>query len=97
MMRQQIINYPNSTKNTIGDIMAQSTVANFIEAVNADPSLIAELKAAVDIESYHKIAKAHGYDFTPEELESELSQQSLEELAMTINPGMAPRKHLAGQ
>ena len=75
-------------------MMAQSTVANFIEAVKADPSLIAEFKAAVDIESYHKIAKAHGYDFTPEELNSELSEQSLEELAMTINPGMAPRKHL---
>jgi predicted ribosomally synthesized peptide with nif11-like leader len=77
--------------------MAQSTVANFIQAVKADPSLIAELKAAVDIESYHKIAKAHGYDFPPAELESELSEQALEELAMTINPGMAPRKHLGAQ
>ncbi len=74
--------------------MAQSTVANFIEAVKADPSLIAELKTAVDTESYHKVAKAHGYDFTDEELNSELSEQALEELAMTINPGMGPRKHL---
>ena len=42
--------------------MAQSTVANFIEAVKADPSLIEELKTAVDTESYHKVAKAHGFD-----------------------------------
>jgi predicted ribosomally synthesized peptide with nif11-like leader len=62
--------------------MAQATVANFIQAVKQDPTLIAELKIAVDIESYHQIAKAHGYDFTPEEFHSELSQQSLEELAM---------------
>ena len=77
--------------------MAQSTVANFVQAVKEDLSLLAKLKAAVDIESYYKIAKEHGYNFTPEELNSELSTQSLEELAMTINPGMAPRKHLTGQ
>ncbi len=74
--------------------MAQSTVAKFIEAVKADPSLIAELKTAVDTESYHQVAKAHGFDFTDEELHSELSQKALEELAMTINPGVAPRIHL---
>jgi predicted ribosomally synthesized peptide with nif11-like leader len=77
--------------------MAQTTVANFIQAVKQDPSLVAELKAAVNIESYYKIAKAHGYDFTPEEIRSELSQRALEELAMTINPGMTPRKHLDGR
>ena len=77
--------------------MAQTTVANFIQAVKEDLSLIAKLKAAVDIESYYQIAKEHGYHFTPEELHSELSEQSLEELAMTINPGLSPRKHLNGQ
>jgi predicted ribosomally synthesized peptide with nif11-like leader len=77
--------------------MAQTTVDKFVQAVNEDLNLIAELKAAVDIDSYYQIAKEHGYHFTPEELHSELSEQSLEELAMTINPGMAPRKHLTGQ
>jgi predicted ribosomally synthesized peptide with nif11-like leader len=77
--------------------MTQTTVAQFIQAVNEDPSLVAELKAAVDIESYHQIATAHGFDFTEEELNSELSQRALEELAMTINPGMTPRKHLDGR
>jgi predicted ribosomally synthesized peptide with nif11-like leader len=74
--------------------MAQTTVANFIEAVKEDPSLLKELKAAVDIESYYKIAKAHSYDFTTEEFQSDLSQRSIEEFAMTINPGITPRKHL---
>jgi predicted ribosomally synthesized peptide with nif11-like leader len=97
MMRQQIINYPNLTENTAGDIMAQTTVADFIQAVKEDLSLIAKLKASVDIESYSKIAKEHGYHFTPEELHSELSEQSLEELAVMINPGLAPRKHLNSQ
>jgi predicted ribosomally synthesized peptide with nif11-like leader len=77
--------------------MAQTTVDKFVQAVKEDPSLVAELKAAVDIESYLKIAKAHGYDFTEKELTSVLSEQSLEELAMTINPGMKPRKHLGAK
>jgi predicted ribosomally synthesized peptide with nif11-like leader len=77
--------------------MAQATVAIFIQAVKQDPTLIAELKAAVDIESYHQIAEKHGYDFTPEEFHSELSQRSLEEFAMTINPGITLRKHLDGR
>ena len=77
--------------------MAQTTVDKFVQAVKEDLSLIAKLKAAVDIESYYQIAKEHGYHFTPEELHSELSEQSLEKLAMTINPGLSPRKHLTGQ
>ena len=77
--------------------MAQTTVDKFVQAVKEDLSLIAKLKAAVDIESYYQIAKEHGYHFTPEELHSELSEQSLEKLAMTINPGLSPRKHLNGQ
>ena len=77
--------------------MAQTTVDKFVQAVKEDLSTIAKLKAAVDIESYYQIAKEHGYDFTPEELHSELSKQSLEELAMKINPGLSPRKHLNGQ
>ena len=77
--------------------MAQTTIAKFVQAVKEDASLTAELKAAVDSESYYKIAEEHGYHFTPEELHSELSEHSLEELAMMINPGMAPRKHLDAQ
>jgi predicted ribosomally synthesized peptide with nif11-like leader len=90
----QTIDYTNSIKNQTGDIMAQSTVDKFVQAVNEDLNLIAKLKAAVDIESYYQIAAEHGYHFTPEELNSELSQQALEELAMKINPGMAPRQHI---
>jgi predicted ribosomally synthesized peptide with nif11-like leader len=77
--------------------MAQTTVAKFIQAVNEDLNMIAKLKAAVDIESYYQIAKEHGYHFTPEEIHSELNKKSLEELAMKINPGLSPRKHLDGR
>jgi predicted ribosomally synthesized peptide with nif11-like leader len=77
--------------------MAQTTVAEFIQAVKEDLTLIAKLTAAVDIESYYQIAKEHGYHFTPEELRSELCEKSMEELAMTINPGLSPRKHLTGK
>jgi predicted ribosomally synthesized peptide with nif11-like leader len=84
-------------KNLAGNIMSQATVSQFVTAVKEDPSLIAELNAAIDVESYYKIAQDHGYFFTSEELQAELSQESQEELAGMINPGTAPRKHLAAQ
>ena len=58
--------------------MTQTTVSKFVQAVNENLNLIAELKAAVDIDSYYKIAAAYGYHFTAEELHSELSQQSID-------------------
>jgi predicted ribosomally synthesized peptide with nif11-like leader len=77
--------------------MSQATVNEFVTAIKEDPNLMAELNGAVDVESYYKIAQAHGYFFTSEELKAELSQESQEELAGMINPGMAPRKHLGAQ
>jgi predicted ribosomally synthesized peptide with nif11-like leader len=83
--------------------MSQATVNQFITAVKEDPSLMAELNAATDVDSYYKIAQDHGYFFTSEELQAELSQESqeelagIEELAGMVNPGMAPRKHLGAQ
>jgi hypothetical protein len=44
-------------QNTTEDIMTQTTVANFIQAVKEDPSSSAQLIAALNIESYYKIAK----------------------------------------
>jgi predicted ribosomally synthesized peptide with nif11-like leader len=80
-----------------GDIMTKTKVTEFIQAVEQDSSLKAELIAAVDVESYYQIAKNHGYNFTSEELQAELSEQSQENLAGMVNPGMAPRKHLGAQ
>ena len=77
--------------------MSQATVNEFVTAIKEDPSLMAELNAAVDVESYYKIAQDHGYFFTTEELKAELSQESQEELAGLTNPGMAPRQHLGAQ
>ena len=77
--------------------MAKATVAEFVQAVKQDPILMAKLKASVDIESYYEIAKEHGYDFTPEEFHSESNERSLKELAMTINPGVKPCRHLNSQ
>jgi predicted ribosomally synthesized peptide with nif11-like leader len=90
------MNYPKSI-NTTGDIMTKTTVTEFIQAVEQDSSLKNELIAAVDVESYYQIARNHGYNFTAKELQEQLSEQSQEDLAGMINPGMAPRKHLGAQ
>jgi hypothetical protein len=92
-----IDSHTNSIANQTGDIMAQTTVDKFVQAVNEDLNLLAELKAAVDIDSYYKIAAAYSFHFTAEELHSELCQQSIEALAMKINPGLAPRQHINAQ
>lgn len=74
--------------------MSQTAVAAFLQTVKQDPTLKVKLRAAVDMGSCLKVAQASGYDFTPEELEFELSHYSQEELAEMINPGIAPRRHL---
>ena len=74
--------------------MPQSTVTQFIQTIETDPDLKAKLKAAVDLESYQQIITEYGYHFTPEELESELSQHKQEELVEIVNPGVEPRHHL---
>ena len=77
--------------------MTQATVDQFIQAIKKDPDLKAKLKAAVDLESYQKIITDYGYHFTPEELETELSQQKQEELVEIVNPGVEPRHHLGDE
>jgi hypothetical protein len=44
-------------QNTTGDIIVQITVDKFVQAVNEDLNTIAQLIAALNIESYYKIAK----------------------------------------
>jgi predicted ribosomally synthesized peptide with nif11-like leader len=75
--------------------MTEDKVAQFQTAIQQDSSLKAQLTdAAGDIEACSKIAKAHGYELTPEELQTALTQESNEDLAQAVNPGVAPRQQL---
>jgi predicted ribosomally synthesized peptide with nif11-like leader len=77
--------------------MTQSTVTEFIQAVEQDPSLKAKITAAIDLADRCKIAAEYGYQITAEELQAATIQQPQEDLAEMINPGTAPRKHLGAQ
>jgi predicted ribosomally synthesized peptide with nif11-like leader len=77
--------------------MTNSTVTEFIQAVEQDASLKAKITAAVDLETRCQIAAEYGYQITAAELQAEASQQPQEDLAEMTNPGMAPRKHLGAQ
>ncbi len=74
--------------------MAQKNAAQLFKAVKLDQALKERLKAASNPEAFIKIAKERGYDFTLEELETELSKLSESQLAAIVNPGMSPRYHI---
>ncbi|NMG20873.1 Nif11-like leader peptide family natural product precursor [Brasilonema bromeliae] len=74
--------------------MTQTNAAQLFKAVKQDQVLKERLKAATNPEAFIKIAKERGYDFTVEELQTEISKLSEEELAGIVNPGVAPRSHI---
>jgi predicted ribosomally synthesized peptide with nif11-like leader len=74
--------------------MIQNNAAQLFKAVKQDQAFQQRLKAATNPEALIKIAKERGYDFTVEELETEISKLSEEELAAIVNPGIAPRTHI---
>jgi predicted ribosomally synthesized peptide with nif11-like leader len=75
--------------------MTDDKVTQFQTAIQQDASLKEQLTAAAgDMETCSKIAKEHGYDLTPDELQLALTQESNEDLAEAVNPGVAPRQQL---
>ncbi len=74
--------------------MAQKNAAQLFKAVKQDSALKEKLKAANNPDAFIKIAMERGYNFTVEELETELNKLSPEQLAAIVNPGVAPRLHI---
>ena len=74
--------------------MTQKNAAQLFAAVKQDQALKERLKVADAPENFIKIAQEYGYDFTVEELNTQMSQLSPEELAAIVNPGVTPRLHI---
>ena len=74
--------------------MAQENATRFFKAAHRDAALKARLKATTEPANFIKIAQERGYNFTVEELDTEISKLSPEELAAVVNPGIAPRRHI---
>jgi len=74
--------------------MSQEGVARFFKMIQKDEVLLAKLKATDDPETFVNIATERGYDFTIEQLQAEIKKLSSEEMAVVINPGVGPRRHL---
>lgn len=74
--------------------MAQESAARFFKAVQQDEALQAKLKATSDPDTFIQIAADRGYNFTVEELETQIGKLSPEEIAAVINPGVGPRQHI---
>ncbi|MFW9258461.1 MULTISPECIES: Nif11-like leader peptide family natural product precursor [unclassified Nostoc] len=74
--------------------MTQQNAARLFQAVKADQALQQKLKATANPEAFIKIAQERGYDFTVEELDSEINKLSEEDLAAIVNPGWGTRRHL---
>ncbi|MCC5607005.1 Nif11-like leader peptide family natural product precursor [uncultured Nostoc sp.] len=74
--------------------MTQQNATRLFEAVKQDQALQQRLKATANPEAFVKIAQERGYDFSVEELESEISKLSEEDLAAIVNPGWGNRRHI---
>ena len=74
--------------------MTQENATRLFQAVKQDQALQQKLKATDDPQAFIKIAQERGYDFSVEELESEISNLSEEDLAAIVNPGWGTRRHL---
>ncbi|MBW4506255.1 MAG: Nif11-like leader peptide family natural product precursor [Scytonematopsis contorta HA4267-MV1] len=74
--------------------MSKSSVVEFLTAAKQNESLREKLKTAMDVEACVDIAEDIGYDFSTEELQMELSNMPEEEVAVIINPGISPRRHI---
>ena len=74
--------------------MTQQNATRLFEAVKQDQALQQRLKATANPEAFVKIAQERGYDFNVEELESEISKLSEEDLAAIVNPGWGNRRHI---
>ncbi len=74
--------------------MTQQNATRLFQAVKQDQALQQRLKATANPEAFVKIAQERGYDFSVEELDSEINNLSEEDLAAIINPGWGTRRHL---
>ncbi|MCC5647724.1 Nif11-like leader peptide family natural product precursor [Nostoc sp. CHAB 5824] len=74
--------------------MTQQNATRLFQAVKQDQALQQRLKATADPEAFIKIAQERGYDFSVEELDSEINKLSEEDLAGIINPGWGTRRHI---
>ncbi|WP_392532766.1 Nif11-like leader peptide family natural product precursor [Nostoc sp. C117] len=74
--------------------MTQQNAARLFQAVKQDQALQERLKATANPEAFIKIARERGYEFTAEELDSEIGKLSEEDLATIVNPGWGNRRHL---
>ncbi|MBD2169216.1 Nif11-like leader peptide family natural product precursor [Calothrix membranacea FACHB-236] len=74
--------------------MPRQNAAQLLKAVKQDQALKQKLRATANPEAFVEIAKERGYDFTVDELETELDNLSEEDLAGIINPGWGPRRHI---
>lgn len=74
--------------------MTQKNAAHFYKNVQQAHATQERQRALSDPEAFIKLAAARGHTFTVEELETQLSQLSDEEVAAILNPGIGPRQHL---
>lgn len=74
--------------------MTQKNAAHFYKNVQQAHANQERQRALSDPEAFIKLAAARGHNFTVEELETQLSQLSDDEVAAILNPGIGPRKHL---
>ena len=74
--------------------MAKQNAARIYKNLEESYSQQERQKALRDPEAFIRLASSIGYDFTVQDLETQLSELSDEDVASIFNPGIPPRRHL---
>ncbi len=74
--------------------MTQQNAARIYKNIQQAHANQERKKALDNPKTFIQLAAARGYDFTVEELETQLTQLSDEEIAAIFNPGIGRRQHL---
>jgi predicted ribosomally synthesized peptide with nif11-like leader len=74
--------------------MTQQNATRLFQAIKQNQALQQKLKATADPKAFIKTAQECGYDFTADELDSEINKLSEEDLAAIVNPGWGIRRHI---
>ena len=74
--------------------MAKQNAARIYKNVEEACAQQERQKALRDPEAFISLASSRGYNFTVQDLETQLSELSDEDVAGIFNPGIPPRRHL---
>jgi len=74
--------------------MTQISPSQFLADAKQNEDLKQQLRSALTLQGWIKVAENYGYEFSGEELQAEFDKMPDEVLGELVNPGITPRRHI---